>query len=108
MGITRRGFLKGLLGGGAVILGAPAIVRASSLMKIYAPSQELYQPLSFGNMAWSPELIQVMPRTCDESELIVQPLRRPVRLMYSESLSISRGNETIHFPTVTSFLGEIK
>jgi len=77
MSISRRGFLKGLLGSG-VILGAPAIVRSSSLMKIFVPSQALILPsaLNFGNMSWSPEVIRLQPM---------------LRSSFSESFSIHRG-----------------
>lgn len=37
MQLTRRSFLKSMVAGTGLILAAPAIVRAESLMKIYVP-----------------------------------------------------------------------
>ena len=42
--ITRRGFLAGILATAA----APAIVKASNLMKLYVPSQELIPKTAIG------------------------------------------------------------
>lgn len=48
MTISRRSFLKGMLGGAGIIVGAPAICSAKNLMKIWVPSQEIIAPAGFG------------------------------------------------------------
>lgn len=44
MQLTRRAFLKSMFAGAGVVIAAPAIVRASSLMKLYVPPAELVLP----------------------------------------------------------------
>lgn len=59
--VTRRGFLGAL----SIAIAAPAIVRASSLMKLPPPKKiilpEYPEVLRFGNMVWRPELVMVLP-----------------------------------------------
>lgn len=72
MTISRRGFLTGIFVAGA----APAIVKASSLMKIVVPAKKivLLDPLHFGNMVWRPELVRHLPtHSSSLEELRVQP-----------------------------------
>ena len=50
--MDRRGFLKGLLGGAAAIMAAPAIVRAESLMKIAVPNKLARNSIYGARVPW--------------------------------------------------------
>lgn len=57
--MDRRLFLRGLTG---IIVGAPAVVSASSLMKIVVPRQELILLDEFYGGEWLEEMFLRMPR----------------------------------------------
>ena len=41
-------------------------------MKIWVPSQELYNPLIFGDLRWNPELVQITPILLRDEKIITE------------------------------------
>lgn len=74
MTMNRRSFLKGMLGGAGIIVGAPAICSAKNLMKIWVPPQTLIIPTGFGNMVWAPAVRRIFPGTISSELVGIQPL----------------------------------
>ena len=73
MSISRRGFLKGMLGVSGAIVAGPAICKAENLMKIWVPSQKIVTSMSFDTLS---ELAAILEQDREFSKDFVNAVAR--------------------------------